>query len=112
MSLTSYPTASSSYKDIQNFIIEKNLTRKLVQLAGDLDLIRQREANPEAFISKAKQSTALYNFNQRIDKSIEEIIDIRKSLGIEQPQSRKVARILPLEELLKPEKGLKFNSVL
>jgi len=110
MALTSYPIAGISYKDIQNFLIGQNLSRKASQLAGDLDLIRRREENPEAFAAKAKQSTTLSSFNQRIEKSIEEIVNIRKSLGVQTPESRS-SNPLSLEELLKPEKGSQFNSL-
>ena len=108
VSTPSFPAFNSSFKDVQNFLVGENLIRKAAQLRNDLALIRERDANPEAFIERTQSSTNTL-FEERIEKSIQDIIDIRTRLGITEPQGRHTK---PLEELLNPSKGSVINSLL
>lgn len=103
-----FPATGARFKDVQNFLVGENLVRKSAQLAQDLELIKQREANPEAFAQLTEVSTTSEAFDKRIEKSIEEIIDIRTSLGITQPAGKDP--ISP-EDLLSPDKGTLINSL-
>lgn len=108
VSTPSFPAFNSSFKDVQNFLVGENLVRKATQLRNDLALIRERDADPEAFIERTQSNTNTL-FEERIEKSIQDIIDIRTRLGITEPQGR---NIKPLEELLNPPKGSVVNSLL
>jgi len=103
-----FPVISTSYKDVQNFLVGENLVRKSAQLVQDLELIKQRESNPEAFAQLTEVSTTSEAFDKRIEKSIEEIIDIRTSLGISKPAGKDP---ISLEDLLSPDKGTLINSL-
>ena len=107
-----FPAISTSFKDVQNFLVGENLVRKSAQLVQDLELIKQRKSNPEAFAQLTEavaSSSASEQLNNRIDQSIEEIIDIRTSLGITQPAGKDP---ISLENLLSPDKGTLVDNLL
>tara|TARA_R110001592_G_scaffold27763_20_gene102840 strand:+ start:897 stop:1181 length:285 start_codon:yes stop_codon:yes gene_type:complete len=93
---------------VQNFLISENTIRKSAQLADDLALIRQREADPEAFAALQETSTSTSGFDKRIQQSIDDINALRERYGITQPRGN---NLITLEELLSPRKGSVLNHL-
>lgn len=107
-------TFSSSYKTIQNFLIGENIARKSTQLAEDLALIKARESDPEGFAKAHEEEESAFksNFDSRIEQSINDILDIREKLGIITDESSRDEAHSALKDLLSPEKGSQYNSIL
>ena len=92
-----------NYKNALNQQITDNLTRTTQRLALELDILRNRDLNLElAKITAPNQGKIAVTIqSEAISQSIKDILDIRKSLGIEEAAGENK----PLEELFKVSKG-------
>ncbi len=94
-----------SYKTFQNHSIGQKLVQTSAQLVQDLEraYIAQNDTTlPIAADIDAAEDT----LDTLIAKSIKEIVDIRKSLGI----TKAAGQNKPLEDLFKTVKGSVFNQ--
>ncbi len=104
----------ASYKDILNQRADDKFVRTTQRLAAELDILSRRDLDVElgrifagdvrpgsGNASQNPAETAKTLQQDYIKQSIEDILEIRRRLGIETPRGANV----PLEELFKLEKG-------
>ncbi len=99
-----------SYRTFQNYSIGQNLISKAEQLVNDLESLKSAPKTTDTLTDLFKTDTqkAQAKLDELIKGSIEEITQLRKSLGITNPAGQNK----PLDDLFKTIKGSVFNQSL
>lgn len=98
-----------SYRTFQNYSIGQNLISKAAQLVTDLESLKSApKTNDLTDLFKTDTQKAQAKLDELIKGSIEEITQLRKSLGITTPAGQNK----PLDDLFKTIKGSVFNQSL